>query len=102
MRAGVAGANAFVARMKGAGGLVATHIEERPRPLPHFVHLVKAIEILVQTGHTPYPAERTMLTTGMHDMLLTSRHQQQQRLATPFLNVRYEPVAYPHAPRPAL
>jgi len=40
MLAGVARANAFVARMKGDDKLIATHIAERPRPYPHFTYLL--------------------------------------------------------------
>src|SRR5262245_18933394 len=102
MLQGVARANGFAARLAGSARPVATHVEERPRPYPHFMYLVKAIETLMHTWHAPYSAERTLLTTGLHDALLTSRAQGHARLATPYLAVRYQPRAYPHAPRPEL
>jgi hypothetical protein len=102
MFAGLAAANGFAARMKGKTEIIATHIEEQPRPYPHFMYLVKAIETLVHTGHAPYPVERTLLTTGLHDALLTSRFLKHKQLSTPFLAVQYQPVDYPHAPRPEL
>jgi hypothetical protein len=102
MLQGVARANGFAARLRGSARPVATHVEERPRPYPHFIYLVKAIEALMHTWHAPYPAERTLLTTGLHDALLSSRAQGQARLATPYLAVRYQPRAYPHAPKPDL
>ena len=98
----VAAANGFAARIKGQSKIVATHIVEKLRPYPHFIYLLKAIETLIHTGRSPYPVERTLLTTGLHDRLLTSRHLQHRRIATPYLGVKYQPVDYPHAPRPAI
>lgn len=100
MLAGVAAGNGFAVRLSGETEIRATHIEERPTPYPHFMYLVKAIETLMHTGHSPYPVERTMLTTGVHDMLLTSRHYGGRKIQTPFLKVSYQPVDYPHAPEP--
>ena len=43
--------------MKGQSKIVATHIVEKLRPYPHFIYLLKAIETLIHTGRSPYPAE---------------------------------------------
>src|SRR5262249_41112222 len=66
---GATRANSFAARLNSSGKPVAAHVKERPRPYPHFLYLVKAIEVLVHTWYSPYPAERALLTTGLHDAL---------------------------------
>jgi hypothetical protein len=57
------------------------------------------------SGQPAYPAERTVLTSGVLEAALTSRHEGHRRLETPWLNVAY--TSYdalrwrPTAPRPA-
>jgi hypothetical protein len=58
----------------------------------HFAHLVHLIEELVLTGQSIYPVERTLLTTGILDAAMSSHHEGGQRLETPHLDVRYQPV----------
>jgi hypothetical protein len=48
---------------------------------------------MFETGHAPYPVERTLLVSGVLEACLTSRLQDHRRLGTPQLSVRY------HAPR---
>ncbi|SKB53023.1 hypothetical protein [Daejeonella lutea] len=55
------------------------------RPHHHFGCLVKNIEIMFQTGKSPYPVERTMLTSGMLDFILESKLQGSKEVKTPEL-----------------
>ena len=57
-----------------------------------FSPLVHHIESLFLTGKSPYPVERTLLTTGMTAAGIESLHQKQHRLETPHLAIRYKPT----------
>lgn len=47
---------------------------------------------LVKIGKTPWPIERTLLTTGMTAAGIESLFQKQKRLDTPHLAVQYQPT----------
>jgi len=53
---------------------------------------VHHIESLFLTGKSPYPIERTLLTTGMTEAGIDSLFQKQKRLETPHLAVHYTPT----------
>jgi hypothetical protein len=69
-------------------------------PMAHFAYQVRAIDALVQTGHAPYPVERTLLTTGILDAVMTSRAEKNRRVETPHLDIRYQPTEWPFATDP--
>ena len=55
-----------------------------------FNPLVNHIETLFRTGKSPYPVERTLLTTGMTAAGVESLFQKQKRLDTPHLRIKYK------------
>jgi hypothetical protein len=58
-------------------------------PHGHFTFFLRQIETMMLTGAAPYPAERTLLTTGVLDAAMQSRWTGHLPLATPDLDVVY-------------
>jgi hypothetical protein len=56
-----------------------------------FSPLVANMERMFSTGVAPYPIERTLLTTGLTAAGVESLYQDQKRIATPHLAIRYQP-----------
>jgi hypothetical protein len=91
----------FAGKLEGLDRPVATQFYlQQPDPFAHFGYLVKAIESMVRTHHAPYPVERTLLTTGVLDALMTSKAGKNRRIETPHLAIRYQPVDWPYATDP--
>jgi hypothetical protein len=57
-----------------------------------FSPLTRHVEELFITGTSPYPVERTLLTTGLVEAGVDSLHADQTKVETPHLNIRYGPV----------
>jgi hypothetical protein len=87
----------FAARLKGVPQPVATQFFLTPVPnVNHFSGLVAKIEEMFAAGRAPYPAERTLLVSGILEACLTARAANVERLETPELSVRYEPSPDSH------
>lgn len=61
-----------------------------PGSYSHFSYLSLNIEEMFLTGKPAYPVERTLLTSGVLEAALISRHEGHRRVDTPWLDVCYE------------
>jgi hypothetical protein len=68
----------------------------QPGPYAHFSYLGLNIEEMFLTGKPIYPVERTLLTSGVLEAALTSRHEGHKRIETDWLDVTYS--SYDHLP----
>jgi hypothetical protein len=62
---------------------------EEGAPFQHFGCLVQAIEQMFESGKPTYPVERTLLTSGALEAILTSKFEKGKRIETPHLGVKY-------------
>lgn len=101
LQEGDGGGFCFACGMKGDAKPKSTQFYlQQPDPFGHFIYLVKAIDSLINIGHAPYPIERTLLTTGILDAAMTSKHEGGKRIETPNLAIRYMPLEWPFATDP--
>src|SRR5262249_15701175 len=70
---------------------------QQPAPFAHFAYLVKAIDSMMRTKHPAYPVERTLLTTGILDAVMTSKSEKNRKVETKHLAIKYKPVDWPFA-----
>ena len=92
------GAFCFAGRVTGREQPVRTQFYlQNERPFAHFAYLTRAIDFMMGSFHSPYPAERTLLTTGILDAVMRSKHNNHRRLQTPHLDIRYQPTGWPFA-----
>jgi hypothetical protein len=83
----------IAARVEGHG-IVSTQFFLPPPPnVTDSACLAAKIEQMFHTGSSTYPVERTLVTTGVLEACLHSRHKLNQRLETPQLAVSYQPPA---------
>jgi hypothetical protein len=71
---------------------------QEARPFGHFTFLLQGIEEMIHTRKPSWPVERTLLTTGMLDALLTSKLRGGIRIETPHLAIGYRPTFRWQAP----
>ena len=62
---------------------------QEPRPYRHFTTLLQGIEKMMHTGKPTWPAERTLLTTGILHAALLSKANGGEKRKTPHLGIRY-------------
>jgi hypothetical protein len=80
----------FAARIKGEAKPASCLFHLPPPPgARYFDAQVMNIERLLENGCAPYPVERTLLTSGALDALLTSQQQRSERIETPELDIHY-------------
>ncbi|MEO7653415.1 MAG: hypothetical protein ABIZ80_23395, partial [Bryobacteraceae bacterium] len=80
----------FAAKVKGMPGFPSTQFFLSPTPnVTYSACLVSKIEQMFVTGKAPYPAERTLIVSGVLESCLTSNLEGQKRIETPHLKVRY-------------
>jgi hypothetical protein len=95
---GDGGAFVFAGKLKDKAEPAACHFYlQQPDPFGHFAHLVKAIDSMMRTNHSPYPVERTLLTTGVLDAVMTSKAEGNRKVETPHLAIKYKPTDWPFA-----
>jgi hypothetical protein len=80
----------FAGRVRGEAKPQSCMLHLPPPPgARYFDALVANIEKLLEGGRSPYPVERTLLTTGILDAAMTSHKLRGERVETPELDVRY-------------
>ena len=91
----------FAAQLKDNPTPLSTQFFLTPTPnVTYSACLIAKIEELFETGIAPYPAERTLLVSGILESCLTSRVQGYRQIETPHLSVSYRaPTASQHARR---
>ena len=78
----------------GGQDLVSTQFFMPPAPSETYsTCLASKIEQMYHTRIAPFPVQRGLLTTGVLDACLSSRHRQNQQLETPNLAIAYKPPA---------
>ena len=75
--------------------LVTWFLQSRYQPVWSFCHQVDHIERMVESGRAPFPIERTLLTSGLIDAVMTSRHEDGRWVETPHLAISYRPLGSP-------
>src|SRR5205823_2887874 len=80
----------FAAKVKGEPKPISCqfHLPEPPGAR-YFDALVHNVEKLFETRQSPYPVERTLLTSGVLDAVMESHYRRGSRVETPELSVRY-------------
>jgi hypothetical protein len=83
----------FAARVRGLGIQSAQFLLTPTPNVTYSACLASKIEEMIETGRAPYPAERTLIVSGILESCLTSKVQGQERVETPHLAIRYKAPA---------
>jgi hypothetical protein len=84
----------FAARVQGMKEPVSTQFFLTPEPnVTYSACLMSKVEEMFESRVAPYPAERTLLTSGVLESCLRSKAQGHTRLETPHLSVSYKAPA---------
>jgi len=87
---GLIGDFTFAARLKGQAEPLSTLFYLPPNPnVTYSASLMSKAEETFMTGKSPYPIERTLLTTGLVEAGVRSLGTGQHRIETPHLAIRY-------------
>jgi len=87
----------FAAKLQGDPLPVSTQFLLTPTPnVTYSACFVSKIEEMLATGVAPYPAERTLIVSGILESCLTSKAQGHERLETPHLAVHYQAPTHSH------
>lgn len=90
---GLVGDFTFAARLKGEPEPLSTLFHLPPNPnVVYSASLMSKAEETFLTGKSPYPLERTLLTTGLVEAGVRSLGTGQKRIETPHLAIRYQPT----------
>ena len=88
---GLVGDFTFAARLQGKAEPLSTLFYLPPNPnVVYSAALMSKAEEMFLTGKTPYPIERTLLTTGLVEACVRSLAIGQKRVETPHLTITYE------------
>ena len=89
---GAVGDFTFAARVEGIRQIQSTQfLLPREPNVVYSACLAAKIEEMIETGAAPYPVERTLITSGILESCLESKLRKNERLATPWLDIRYRP-----------
>ena len=78
----------YAARVNGKVQGVEFYLQNEG-PFSHFGYLCRNVQDFFRTKKAPYPPERTLLTTGIIDAAMNSRHEGHRIIETPFLHIAY-------------
>lgn len=82
----------FAAKVRNRDESLSTLFWLQEPEFGHFSYLTHNIESMFLTGVPTYPVERTLLTTGVLDAVMTSRFEKHRKIDTPWLaEIRYQP-----------
>ena len=90
---GLVGDFTFAAKLKNQDEPLSTLFHLPPNPnVVYSASLMSKAEETFVNHKSPYPIERTLLTSGLVEAAVRSLGRGQKRLPTPYLDIRYQPT----------